>query len=63
MQPQKNRRFIWRSLSSGSRNCRANRDIVLYCSCPDEITTARAALLLHREETLSRQTIQTLEQR
>lgn len=25
-----------------------DRDIVLYCSCPNEVTSARAALLLHR---------------
>ncbi len=38
-----------------------DRNIVLECSCPDEITPARVALLLHREGTLSRQTIPTLE--
>jgi membrane protein DedA with SNARE-associated domain len=25
-----------------------DRDIILYCSCPNEVTSARAALLLHR---------------
>jgi rhodanese-related sulfurtransferase len=25
-----------------------DRDIVLYCSCPNEVTSARTALLLHR---------------
>jgi rhodanese-related sulfurtransferase len=25
-----------------------DRDIVLYCSCPNEVSSARAALLLHR---------------
>jgi rhodanese-related sulfurtransferase len=26
-----------------------DRDIILYCSCPNEVSSARAALLLHRE--------------
>jgi rhodanese-related sulfurtransferase len=25
-----------------------DRDIILYCSCPNEVSSARAALLLHR---------------
>ena len=25
-----------------------DRDIILYCSCPNEVTSARMALLLHR---------------
>jgi len=26
-----------------------DRDIILYCSCPNEVSSARAALLLHRK--------------
>jgi rhodanese-related sulfurtransferase len=26
-----------------------DRDIILYCSCPNEVTSARVALLLHRK--------------
>ena len=26
-----------------------DRDIILYCSCPNEVTSARTALVLHRK--------------
>jgi len=26
-----------------------DRDIILYCSCPNEVSSARVALLLHRK--------------
>jgi rhodanese-related sulfurtransferase len=26
-----------------------DRDVILYCSCPNEVTSARVALLLHRK--------------
>ncbi len=29
-----------------------DRDVILYCSCPNEVTSARVALLLHRHGVL-----------